>query len=267
VLHCGELVHCPQHQVSASKHAELALGGQPPAIGCTQRCSKQAPERHSPSVVQAWPFAALHCPSLQPVVVQTFPQTPQWLGLLSTFVSQPGELASQSPNPGTQIAVQVPAEQTGVAFGATPHAVPHVPQLERSVCRFTQAPAQSVKSGLHTVAQAPVPGSQEAEPLATAGQVTGVPAHRPRASHSSSVVQASPSSQAAPALIPISQTPSLVQTAEAQGPPCSGCGQSPAEAGRAIVVLATDLARRTTRSRLCIDERRETKGGSRDGDP
>jgi hypothetical protein len=94
--------------------------------------------------------------------LQTVLQTPQWLGSVCRFVSQPfAGLPSQSPKPGLHAIVQEPAVHEGVPFVAL-QALPQAPQLAALVARFVSQPfagllSQSPKVPVHDeMAQAPV---------------------------------------------------------------------------------------------------------------
>jgi hypothetical protein len=133
--------------------------------------STQAPPQADKTPPQVKP----HVPLLQVAVAlagagQTWPQAPQLLGSLVTFVSQPSAASPlQSPNPALQVAIsQVPLTQAGVACAA-PQTWPHPPQLLMSLPPmlvsqpFAELPSQLAKPGLHVLTvqtpawQVPVP--------------------------------------------------------------------------------------------------------------
>jgi hypothetical protein len=109
--------------------------------------------------------ATVHFPPAQPAVAfgkeQTKPQLPQLVGVVFRLVSHPfAGLPSQSAQPALHEPIlQVPPEQTGVAFGRL-HAVVHEPQWSGSVPRFTSHPSaalmlQSAYPGLQLTLHAP----------------------------------------------------------------------------------------------------------------
>jgi hypothetical protein len=92
---------------------------------------------------------------------QTRPHAPQLATVLVTFVSQPfAGSPSQLPKPAAQAATaQAPWVQVAVAL-ARAQAVPHAPQRETVVSRFTshpleRVPSQLPKPRLQVIAQAP----------------------------------------------------------------------------------------------------------------
>jgi hypothetical protein len=98
-----------------------------------------------PALHSAIPFAGL---------VHARRQAPQSVIDARTEVSHPSAArALQSAKPAAQMTRQTPREHTGVAFGPAAHAVPHAPQLRRSV---------------RVLASHPLPGfpSQSAVPVA-----------------------------------------------------------------------------------------------------
>jgi len=88
----------------------------------------QAPPTHAP-VALAGAHAAPHAPQLD-AEVPRLASHPSVMELL------------QSPKPERQAPPQVEATQTAVALGGAGHCPPQVRQLEGSVPRLTQLPAQ-----------------------------------------------------------------------------------------------------------------------------
>jgi hypothetical protein len=106
----------------------------------------QAPSVHAPAVQAA---AAL-------VKLQTTPQPPQLLVVLSA-VSQPlAGLPSQLAKPAAQVIPQVLPEQTAVEFAPDGHTVPHAPHEIGSLVRLRQLVPHAVSPVPHEAAHAPV---------------------------------------------------------------------------------------------------------------
>jgi hypothetical protein len=77
--------------------------------------------------------------------VQALPHEPQWLLLLARLTSQPFDQSpSQLAKPVLQSCWQVPATQADVAFARIGQALPHAPQLFRSLASVAQAVPQIV---------------------------------------------------------------------------------------------------------------------------
>ena len=99
--------------------------------------------------------AKLHALLAQVVVAlalfgQTFPQKPQFCGSEAGVDSHPsGSIPLQLALPAAHTAMHDPAEQTPVAEGYGPHALPHVPQLAGSFDVFTQALPHLVVPPVH----------------------------------------------------------------------------------------------------------------------
>jgi len=87
---------------------------------------------------------------------QATPQPPQLLASVLRLVSQPGEVLTQSPKPGVQVArAQLPARHSAVALGRL-HARPQEPQWRGLTLVSTQAPPQVMSgAGAQTVWQEP----------------------------------------------------------------------------------------------------------------
>ncbi len=99
----------------------------------------------------------------------TRPQALQLLVVVSETSQPSAALALQFPKPRRHESPHTPAEHDAVELGPLAHARAHIPQLARSVCRFTSQPfaglrSQSAKPALH-VAIAHAPAAQLAVAL------------------------------------------------------------------------------------------------------
>lgn len=126
--------HTPQLEVSAPRLTSHPLSATPSqSANPSLHVNPHAPSEH---VVRALGR-----------VGQAIPQAPQWVGLVSTLVSQPLlAIASQLPKPAEQVAIEhAPAEHRPVALSYTQR-VPHAPQLLTSVCKLTSQPLVTARS-------------------------------------------------------------------------------------------------------------------------
>jgi hypothetical protein len=129
----------------------------------------QAPlQRVSPLAqgVRQTPSAQL-CPLLH-----ARPQAPQFAALVPVLVSQPlPDSPSQLPKPGKHAPTTQLPEAQGRDRVGPPQALPHMPQLPRSLCRSRHTPLHSVCPCAHETTQAPV----GADLPAGAGVAAGMP--------------------------------------------------------------------------------------------
>jgi hypothetical protein len=100
------------------------------------------------------------------VPLHAAPQAPQWAGVPVRSVSQPSvATALQLPHPPAQVKPQALAVQVATACAGGEHATPQAPQLDTSVARLTQDPAQYVVGAAQMDAQDPaehtVPAAQD----------------------------------------------------------------------------------------------------------
>jgi hypothetical protein len=97
------------------------------------------PPMTSLGLVQIWP-APQHTPTQQTPLAQTFPQAPQFCGVLISTQTPPQPL--KRPPVRRQ---QIPLLQNCVSWkGLGLQSCPQVPQFFESLCRFTQTPLQGV---------------------------------------------------------------------------------------------------------------------------
>jgi hypothetical protein len=94
------------------------------------------------------------------LLLQAWPQAPQWAGVMVMSVSQPSVRLSvlQSPQPAAHAPVQLPPAHVGVGMWLLLHTRPHPPQLAALVAGSVSQPSVSLfpLQSDHPVAQVPV---------------------------------------------------------------------------------------------------------------